>query len=61
MIKKNNYYLAPTLKSKDIDKLKELISIIVNNLLCDINGNFPCLTCRIESLDAMKQFIKIHG
>lgn len=63
-----------TLTSKDIDKLKELIPIIVNNLSCDISfrefeetcdeeydDGFPCLTCRIESLDAMKQFIKIHG
>ena len=63
-----------TLTSKDIDKLKELIPIIVNNLSCDISfrefeetcdeeddDGFPCLTCRIESLDAMKQFIEIHG
>ena len=61
------------LTSKDIDKLKELITIIVNNLSCDISfrefedscdeeedDGFPCLTCRIDSLDAMKQFLEIH-
>ena len=53
--------MSDTLNKKEIKKLIELGKRIQLGLSCDINGQgIPCRTDRLQAVDDMIEYLKIH-
>ena len=49
------------LTATELKMLRELGTSITMDLGCIAGNDMPCRTCRLEAVELMKKYIKIHG